>query len=81
MTRQGKVNHALQGREIDNFLLLDEAAAKFLHVAAVRLGWSARSTHRALKVARTIADLAGAHTTQVSHVAEAMQYRRALAGR
>jgi len=29
-------------------------------------------------VARTIADLAGAHSTQVSHVAEAMQYRRAL---
>jgi magnesium chelatase family protein len=46
MTRQGKVNHALQGREIDNFLLLDEAAAKFLQVAAVRLGWSARSTHQ-----------------------------------
>ena len=42
------------------------------------LGWSARSTHRALKVARTIADLAGATTTQVSHVAEAVQYRRVL---
>ena len=81
IARQGKVNHALQGREIDNFLLLDEAAAKFLNVAAVRLGWSARSTHRALKVARTIADLAGAHSTQVTHVAEAMQYRRALAAR
>jgi magnesium chelatase family protein len=76
--RQGKSNQALQGREIDQFVLLDEAAAKFLNVAAARLGWSARSTHRALKVARTIADLAGAKTTQVTHVAEAMQYRRAL---
>ena len=38
-----------------------------------------RSTHRALKVARTIADLAGAATTQVAHVAEAVQYRRGLA--
>jgi magnesium chelatase family protein len=78
ITRQGKTNQALQGQEIDQFVLLDEAAAKFLNVAATRLGWSARSTHRALKVARTIADLAGAHTTQVTHVAEAMQYRRAL---
>ena len=76
--RQGKSNHALQGKEIDDHLLLDDAAAKFLNVAAARLGWSARSTHRALKVARTIADLSGARMTQVTHVAEAMQYRRAL---
>ncbi|MEO7128679.1 MAG: ATP-dependent protease, partial [Rhodoferax sp.] len=54
-------------------------AAKFLNTAATRLGWSARSTHRVLRVARTIADLAGASGTQVTHVAEAMQYRRALA--
>ena len=80
VARQGKSNHALQGKEIDDHLLLDDAAAKFLNVAAARLGWSARSTHRALKVARTIADLAGARMTQVTHVAEAMQYRRALRG-
>lgn len=78
MARQGKTNQALQGQEIDHYLLLDDAAAKFLNLAAARLGWSARSTHRALKVARTIADLAGASSTQVTHVAEAMQYRRAL---
>lgn len=76
--RQGKSNQALQGKEIDDHLLLDDTAAKFLNVAAARLGWSARSTHRALKVARTIADLAGARSTQVNHLAEAMQYRRAL---
>ena len=78
IARQGKTNQALQGQEIDQFVLLDDAAVKFLNVAAARLGWSARSTHRALKVARTIADLAGARNTQVTHVAEAMQYRRAL---
>ncbi|TXT40360.1 MAG: magnesium chelatase family protein [Comamonadaceae bacterium] len=76
--RQGMSNQALQGQELDKHLLLDDAAAKFLNLAAARLGWSARSTHRALKVARTIADLGGSHQTQVTHVAEAMQYRRAL---
>jgi magnesium chelatase family protein len=78
MVRQGMANQALQGQALDKHLLLDDAATKFLNVAAARLGWSARSTHRALKVARTIADLAGARSTQVTHVAEAMQYRRAL---
>ena len=77
IARQGKSNQALQGQEIDAHVLLDEAAAKFLNIAAARLGWSGRSTHRALKVARTIADLAGAQHTQLAHVAEAMQYRRA----
>jgi len=78
IARQGKLNQALQGQEMDAQILLDDAAVKFLNIAAARLGWSARSTHRALKVARTIADLAGARRTQVTHVAEAMQYRRAL---
>ena len=73
--RQGKANHALQGKEIDLHLQLDDAAAKFLNVAAARLGWSARGIHRVLKVARTISDLAGARSTQVTHLAEAMQYR------
>ncbi|MES2973614.1 MAG: YifB family Mg chelatase-like AAA ATPase [Pseudomonadota bacterium] len=75
--RQGKGNHALQGKEIDEHTRLDDAATRFLHTAATRLGWSGRSTHRALKVARTIADLAGSDATQVTHVAEAIQYRRA----
>jgi magnesium chelatase family protein len=73
--RQGKPNLALQGAEIDRFVALDDSALKFLNVAATRLGWSARSTHRALKVARTIADLAGAERVEVNHLAEAMQYR------
>ncbi|AOG22188.1 YifB family Mg chelatase-like AAA ATPase [Acidovorax sp. RAC01] len=78
VARQGKPNQALQGQEIDAHVLLADTAAAFLSTAAARLGWSARSTHRALKVARTVADLAGSETTEVSHVAEAVQYRRVL---
>ena len=80
LARQGQPNQALQGQAIDTQARLDEAARAFLHTAASRLGWSARATHRALKVARTIADLAGSQTVGVAHVAEAVQYRRALRG-
>ena len=76
--RQGSTNQALEGQAIDAQCALDDGAAKFLNTAAARLGWSGRSIHRCLKVARTIADLAGAQTVQVTHVAEAVQYRRAL---
>jgi magnesium chelatase family protein len=79
LDRQGCSNMALQGQAIDQHVQLDADALKFLNIAATRLGWSARGTHRALKVARTIADLAGAQHTQVAHLAEAMQYRRTAA--
>ena len=78
MARQGSTNQALDGQAIDAQCRLDDASAKFLNTAAARLGWSGRSIHRCLKVARTIADLAGAQSVQVTHVAEAVQYRRAL---
>ena len=76
--RQGNNNHALAGQQIDQFICLEPAAGKFLQNAARQLGWSARATHRTLKIARTIADLAESDITALSHVAEAMQYRRAL---
>ncbi|WP_369603922.1 hypothetical protein [Klebsiella quasipneumoniae] len=44
------------------------------------MGWSARSFHRVLRVARSVADLAGADRLAASHVAEAIQLRRALGG-
>jgi len=77
--RQGCSNMDLQGQAIDQHVQLAPDALQFLQLAATRLGWSARATHRTLKVARTIADLAASAQTQTAHVAEAMQYRRTLA--
>ena len=54
----------------------DPAGAALLTQAIRRLGLSARGYHRILKVARTIADLAGADAVSARHVAEAIQYRR-----
>ena len=76
--RAGKPDQALQGQELEQMAALDAPAARFLQAAAARLAWSARSTHRALKVARTIADLSGCETVGAAHVAEAVQYRRVL---
>jgi len=78
LERQGCTNQALQGQAIDEHTQLEPSAMAFLNKVASQLGWSGRSTHRTLKVARTIADLAGSQTTGTTHVAEAVQYRRAL---
>ena len=78
IARQGCANQALQGSTLEQHTALDDAGRHFLNKAAARLGWSARSTHRALKVARTIADLAASDAITVAHLAEAVQYRRGL---
>ena len=78
MARQGCPNADLQGQAIDAQAHLEDAATRLLQKAAAQLGWSGRSIHRSLKVARTIADLAGSEPIQAAHVAEAVQYRRVI---
>jgi magnesium chelatase family protein len=80
LQRQGGCNAQLSGAALDEHCGLDAAAIKFLHAAAARLGWSARSFHRVLRVARTVADLSASRHIAVAHLAEAIQLRRALPG-
>ena len=54
---------------------LEPRAARLLAVAATKLALSARGYDRVRKVARTIADLAGAGAVESDHVAEALQFR------
>lgn len=76
--RQGKANNVLSPTEIDQFCTPDAEGKQILHNAMNRLNWSARSYHRVLKVARTIADLQQAGQIGSAHIAEAISYRRAL---
>jgi magnesium chelatase family protein len=77
--RQGKPNALLDPDEVDRHALPDQAGAQLLKQAMARLSLTARAYHRILKVARSIADLAGAAQINSAHVAEAIHYRRGLA--
>ncbi len=79
LARQGKTNRELSGREVDEVCRPDAAGEALLREAGDRFGWSARAYYRVLKVARTIADLAGAEAPSGAQIAEAVQYRRAFA--
>lgn len=61
--------------EIDKFCRVESTAEQLLRASLQRMGLSARAYHRVLKLSRTIADLAGAETIGIEHVAEALQYR------
>jgi magnesium chelatase family protein len=76
IARQGKPNARLGPGDIDTHCRPDAGAAALLARAVARLTLSARGYHRVLKVARTIADLAGAEQIGGPHAAEAIGYRR-----
>ena len=80
MARQGRPNAELSAADIARHCATDVAANRFLLSAAERLGWSGRRLHRSLKVARTIADLAGAQDVGVAAIAETLQMQRAVQG-
>ena len=78
LDRQGKPNQRLNTHEIECHCALDPRGERTLRSAMSLMNWSARAYHRVLKVARTIADLAGAPAIGGAHMAEAVQYRRGL---
>ncbi len=68
-------NGAMTAKQIQQYCQLDEKSQNFLEQTFQKLGLSARAHSRILKVARTIADLADSEQIQLSHLAEAIQYR------
>ncbi len=70
-----KTNSEMSIKEIKEYCKLDSEQQNFMKAAVVKMYLSARSYHRILKLARTIADLVGEDKISLSHLAEALQYR------
>jgi len=71
-------NADMRPAEVRKFCLLDETGKSLMQTAMNQLQLSARAYHRVLKLARTIADLAGSESILPPHLAEALQYRPRL---
>ncbi|MBT6294922.1 MAG: ATP-binding protein, partial [Candidatus Magasanikbacteria bacterium] len=68
-------NSEMKNKHIKEFCKLDDASIDLLRQAVTHMHLSARSYHRIIKLARTIADLAASENIHAPHVAEALQYR------
>jgi magnesium chelatase family protein len=68
-------NARIGPKELKEFCALDDATKEMLKMAMMELNFSARAYDRILKVARTIADLAGTENISSEHISEAIQYR------
>jgi magnesium chelatase family protein len=73
-----KTNSEMTIKEIREFCQLDAPSQEFMKTAVIKMYLSARSYHRILKLARTIADLNGSENITVAHLAESLQYRPKL---
>ncbi|MFN7037901.1 MAG: ATP-binding protein, partial [Bellilinea sp.] len=69
-------NADMRPAEIRKYCVLDETGTNLMRTAMQQFQLSARAYHRILKLARTIADLAGSPNIQTAHLAEALQYRQ-----
>lgn len=76
LKRQNCLNVQLNNRQIEQYCQLDSISENLLSQAIDKLKLSARSYHRLLKLARTIADLADQRDIQPDHIAESIGYRR-----
>ncbi|MGX2040674.1 YifB family Mg chelatase-like AAA ATPase [Methylocaldum sp. MU1018] len=76
LQRTGKPNASMTPQEIKRYCQLTDEGHRLLEQAAEKLGLSHRAYHRILKLARTIADLAGAEKITVPHLGEAIAFRR-----
>ena len=68
-------NAHMTARDLHEFCRVGEGSDALLRTVIVKLGLSARAYHRVLKIARTVADLAGSAEIGTAHVSEAIQYR------
>lgn len=75
MQRQNCLNQHLSPQQLQQVALLDDNCKQLIAMAQQRLNLSARAYHRVLRVARTIADLAGSEMIQNTHLSEALSYR------
>ena len=69
------INADMGPAEVQEFCVLDSAGANLMRAAMQQMNLSARGYHRTLKLARTIADLAGSEKVEMYHLTEALQYR------